>query len=360
MEDSRSRARSRTRSPPPRRWEERYRSRSPPPGRYSYSPERKFSRSPRRRYSRSPRRRYSRSPRRRISRSPRRRISPSPRRRYSRSPRRRHSRSPDRRNSPPPRRRASQSPTRSRPSSRSSPPRRWDDTNRPKRAAGGGSGGGGGFRWKQKARAEDGRNGNDREESGRLERGYRPEQERSRRPPRSPVRDGGRESHKATDNTRDEKSAGKEKKEKRERKSAPAMAPVGEEMIIVNVNDRLGTKASIPCLASDPISTSLRTAVSFFSFFMSSITLKSASTPSSRAIQSPGSCTDWARASRDHAEAARRAAFQGSIDLAGLWRQQRGAIGSVSLPYSSHLVLSLSHWDNTYVHFFYREVDTGD
>lgn len=358
MEDSRSRARSRTRSPPPRRWEERYRSRSPPPGRYSYSPERKFSRSPRRRYSRSPRRRYSRSPRRRISRSPRRRISPSPRRRYSRSPRRRHIHSPDPRNSPPPRRRASQSPTRSRPSSRSSPPRRWDDTNRPKRAAGGG---GGGFRWKQKARAEDGRNGNDGEESGRLERGYRPEQERSRRPPRSPVRDGGRGSHKATDNTLDEKSAGKEKKEKRERKSAPAMAPVGEEMIIVNVNDRLGTKASIPCLASDPISTSLRTVVPFFfSLFMSRITLTNASTPSSRAVQSPGSGTNWARASRDHAEAARRATFQGSIDLAGLWRQQRGAIGSVSLPPPSRIFLSLSHWDNAYADFFYREVDTGD
>lgn len=28
-------------------------------------------------------------------------------------------------------------------------------------------------------------------------------------------------------------------------------------MIIVNVNDRLGTKAAIPCLASDPISKSL-------------------------------------------------------------------------------------------------------
>ena len=27
----------------------------------------------------------------------------------------------------------------------------------------------------------------------------------------------------------------------------------GEEMIIVNVNDRLGTKAAIPCLASDSI-----------------------------------------------------------------------------------------------------------
>jgi hypothetical protein len=28
-------------------------------------------------------------------------------------------------------------------------------------------------------------------------------------------------------------------------------------MIVVHVNDRLGTKAAIPCLASDPISTSL-------------------------------------------------------------------------------------------------------
>lgn len=37
---------------------------------------------------------------------------------------------------------------------------------------------------------------------------------------------------------------------------APAAAPAvasGEPMIIVHVNDRLGTKAAIPCLASDPI-----------------------------------------------------------------------------------------------------------
>ena len=38
---------------------------------------------------------------------------------------------------------------------------------------------------------------------------------------------------------------------------APAPAPVvanhSEPMIIVHVNDRLGTKAAIPCLASDPI-----------------------------------------------------------------------------------------------------------
>jgi hypothetical protein len=34
---------------------------------------------------------------------------------------------------------------------------------------------------------------------------------------------------------------------------APAAANHGEPMIIVHVNDRLGTKAAIPCLASDPI-----------------------------------------------------------------------------------------------------------
>ena len=31
-------------------------------------------------------------------------------------------------------------------------------------------------------------------------------------------------------------------------------AQSSEPMIVVNVNDRLGTKAAIPCLASDPIS----------------------------------------------------------------------------------------------------------
>lgn len=40
-------------------------------------------------------------------------------------------------------------------------------------------------------------------------------------------------------------------------KKAPVVAAPAEEMIIVNVNDRLGTKAAIPCLASDPISQSL-------------------------------------------------------------------------------------------------------
>jgi hypothetical protein len=43
-----------------------------------------------------------------------------------------------------------------------------------------------------------------------------------------------------------------EKKEKREKKTA-ALSNTSEQMIIVTVNDRLGTKAAIPCLASDPI-----------------------------------------------------------------------------------------------------------
>ncbi|KAL9578147.1 MAG: hypothetical protein Q9212_005903 [Teloschistes hypoglaucus] len=41
------------------------------------------------------------------------------------------------------------------------------------------------------------------------------------------------------------------KKEKKSKK--PSIAPAAEPMIIVNVNDRLGTKASIPCLPSDTI-----------------------------------------------------------------------------------------------------------
>jgi len=31
------------------------------------------------------------------------------------------------------------------------------------------------------------------------------------------------------------------------------VAQAGEEMIIVNVNDRLGTKAAVPCLESDTV-----------------------------------------------------------------------------------------------------------
>ncbi|KAL8643456.1 MAG: hypothetical protein Q9210_007659, partial [Variospora velana] len=47
--------------------------------------------------------------------------------------------------------------------------------------------------------------------------------------------------------------APKKEKKKEKKKREPKIAPTAEPMIIVNVNDRLGTKAAIPCLASDSI-----------------------------------------------------------------------------------------------------------
>ncbi|KAJ5815907.1 hypothetical protein N7447_008140 [Penicillium robsamsonii] len=111
----------------------------------------------------------------------------------------------------------------------------------------------GGFRWKDKSRTNDSR-GDDR----RLERGYR---DRPRSPRRD--RDGDRYGDRPRDGDRDraprrddrdapredqEKKAKKEKKEKK-----PVAPQSSEPMIVVHVNDRLGTKAAIPCLASDPI-----------------------------------------------------------------------------------------------------------
>jgi len=49
------------------------------------------------------------------------------------------------------------------------------------------------------------------------------------------------------------RSPQRHRKEKKEEKPKPAVAQGGEEMIIVNVNDRLGTKAAVPCLESDTV-----------------------------------------------------------------------------------------------------------
>ncbi|EED19477.1 ubiquitin-like protein (HubA), putative [Talaromyces stipitatus ATCC 10500] len=111
----------------------------------------------------------------------------------------------------------------------------------------------GGFRWKGK-RPRDDRN---RDDDRRLERGYR---ERYR--PQSPRRDRSRDRYGERDRGRDTTAPARhddkdEKQDGNEPKPAPKKPPVaaapGEEMIIVHVNDRLGTKAAIPCLASDPI-----------------------------------------------------------------------------------------------------------
>lgn len=88
-----------------------------------------------------------------------------------------------------------------------------------------------GFRWKDKRRDDD----QDRRDDRRLERGYR-QRDRSRSP--------------ARDKLVEEKAAPKPSKGS---SSTSVAAPSNEPMIIVNVNDRLGTKAAIPCLASDPI-----------------------------------------------------------------------------------------------------------
>jgi hypothetical protein len=66
---------------------------------------------------------------------------------------------------------------------------------------------------------------------------------------RSPRRDGGRDDRK--EKKKEDKPKDKEKEKKPKTVAAPSRA---EPMIIVNVNDRLGTKAAIPCLGSDPVS----------------------------------------------------------------------------------------------------------
>ncbi|KAJ6096299.1 hypothetical protein N7486_007045 [Penicillium sp. IBT 16267x] len=132
-----------------------------------------------------------------------------------------------------------------------SPNRRDGDQSRPKKT--------GGFRWKEKRRDDDTRG-----EERRLDRGYRDRDERPRSPRRD--RDGDRYGDRSRDQDRDrdrdqrrdERDAPREdrveKKEKKEKKKKKPVVPQSSEpMIIVYVNDRLGTKAEIPCLASDPI-----------------------------------------------------------------------------------------------------------
>jgi len=151
---------------------------------------------------------------------------------------------------------------------RSRSPRRRDD--KPKRG-----GGGGGFKWKEK------RKGNEELETGErgLERGYR---QRSRSPRRNREPDKKVPEKKALEKKALEKndpekkgssvedkfgvaakfgtSTSTKKKDDGNTDQPPERAPAQptsaayqEPMIIVHVNDRLGTKAAIPCLASDPI-----------------------------------------------------------------------------------------------------------
>lgn len=144
-----------------------------------------------------------------------------------------------------------------------------------------------GFKWKSKApRDEELESRN----SGHLERGYRDrsprresfrdrddersqqrrfdDREDDRRRDRSPRGGGGRGndnyrprrdddfSKLAADQAAPPPSASDTKplKEKKDKKSKKLPKPPSDEpMIVVNINDRLGTKAAIPCLASDSV-----------------------------------------------------------------------------------------------------------
>ncbi|KAH7346782.1 ubiquitin-related domain-containing protein [Rhexocercosporidium sp. MPI-PUGE-AT-0058] len=155
-----------------------------------------------------------------------------------------------------------------------SPPRRSEndkERTRDRRDKQRGGGGGGGFRWKEKRSTNDEGEGSGK----RLERGYR---NRSRSPRRDREKAETKESKESKEfkpskgNSVEDKFGvadkfGPSKAKKAEdgntdipperapaaASSAPQIANHGEPMIIVHVNDRLGTKAAIPCLASDPI-----------------------------------------------------------------------------------------------------------
>ncbi|KAI9807171.1 MAG: hypothetical protein M1825_005889 [Sarcosagium campestre] len=96
-----------------------------------------------------------------------------------------------------------------------------------------------GFRWKERRQEDD----RDRGRDSRLERGYREE-----RRPRSPLRERNAADTEAEKPKRGEGLARPEKVKK-----AAAAAQPAEQMIVVHVNDRLGTKTTVPCLPSDPI-----------------------------------------------------------------------------------------------------------
>ncbi|KAK4453032.1 ubiquitin-like protein [Podospora aff. communis PSN243] len=153
---------------------------------------------------------------------------------------------------------------------------------------------GGGFRWKEKRSYDDHRTNDRNQDRGGLQRGYRDrdderskeddryrnrdrdgrddryrsdrdrdrdrERDKGRGRPRSPRRHRDREER---DRDRDRDDTGRPprrerpaEKEKPPARPAPAKSSGGgggEEMIIVTVNDRLGTKAQIPALPSDTI-----------------------------------------------------------------------------------------------------------
>ncbi|KAF5021726.1 hypothetical protein F66182_6227 [Fusarium sp. NRRL 66182] len=137
---------------------------------------------------------------------------------------------------------------RDRESRRDSPPRRPRERSRSPARRPRGSGG---FKWKGERRDND-RNRDFRRRSPQRHRDREYGRDRNYR---RDDRDGGRggrdrERERERDGDRDQRRDRKEKEKEKPKAPAPQ---AGEEMIIVNVNDRLGTKAAVPCLESDTV-----------------------------------------------------------------------------------------------------------
>ncbi|KKA27823.1 hypothetical protein TD95_003921 [Thielaviopsis punctulata] len=143
------------------------------------------------------------------------------------------------------------------PRNRSRSPSARDSKDRPRKSRPAG------FAWKDKSRPSDDRA--DRSKHG-LDRGYRRRDEESRRDrdrerdrDRYSERDRERDRDRRRERDYDRRDRNKDRAAEPRKKDFKAVPPParpsggGEEMIIVHVNDRLGTKAAIPCFASDRV-----------------------------------------------------------------------------------------------------------
>lgn len=135
---------------------------------------------------------------------------------------------------------------------RSRSPRRRD-ANRPRR-----EGGGGGFRWKEKRTGDEKEAGEKRSDRGHRKRSRSPRRDREtnrtseEKGPSVEDKFGVSEKFGTASNSKKE-ATNTDKPPERAAAAQPTAAYSGEPTIVVHVNDRLGTKAAVPCLASDPI-----------------------------------------------------------------------------------------------------------
>ena len=116
--------------------------------------------------------------------------------------------------------------------------------------------GSGGFRYKEKRRDDDAddRDRDRDERRGASFRGYRQRSRSPRRQDRERDRDAPTSSSSASKKSKSKTKDSGDDTSKPPARAAPSSGAVASQpMIIVHVNDRLGTKAAIPCLASDSI-----------------------------------------------------------------------------------------------------------